>query len=214
MSRRRRAPRYGPPADPGITELTRATLPRTDLRDRPLRVSVAAGELVAQGWGGARASVPLAEIGALGAYRVDVYLGNTGGATFPRSGLLALDHDGRVRLRVTGVWSPDGAARLAEAAGVAALPPDTIRRWRDIGPVLRRRAPGYREIHTRARLLWLWYLGMAILLFPVPPLVMVLLVPVSSVAAFGGLIGCYLLCYLVGLRVPRAVRAYWRRRAR
>ncbi|HEX4222015.1 MAG TPA: hypothetical protein VHZ97_06625, partial [Pseudonocardiaceae bacterium] len=92
----RRGGKSPSPVPKGVPRLRPIEIPRTDLRNRPVRVVADAEAVTAYGWGGRSAAVPRAEIGAVGAY-LHVVTGARGGRKTV-SGVLVLDADARVLL--------------------------------------------------------------------------------------------------------------------
>jgi hypothetical protein len=186
-----------------LTELVPTDTPRTDLRNRPIRLTIEGEEIAAYGWGGRRAAVPRADIGQLGAY-LDIEHGSRGGR-WTYSSVLILDKDGRVLVRLTGHWDPKRADRFARGIGVRPLL--GMYRLRMIRKQLRNRAPGYRKIRARSRLISLWFTLSSVLF---------LIVPFVLDAVFGDRwgtaagIGGYLFWYLVTFRIPRWTRTLFR----
>lgn len=196
------------PVVKGVPRLRPIEIPRTDLRNRPIRVVADAEQVTAYGWGGRSASVSRAEIAGFGAYYHVVPSARGGRRTF--SGVLVLDTDSRVLLRVTGRWKPGEAVAFAKLAGLPAL--TGVGTLKAIHAQLRRRAPGYRKVRARSRLIGCWYALLLLLFFVAPP---VAEVNVSDGYGWFGFVGSfvatYLFWYLVAFRVPRLTRWLWRR---
>jgi hypothetical protein len=162
-------------------------------------------EVAVYGWGGRRVAVPRAEIGRLGAYS-DIERGPRGGR-WTYSSALILDTEDRTLVRLTGHWNPAQAAHFARGIGVPTLTglylPPEIRRQ------LRKRAPGYRKVRARSRLISLWYALLCLWFFIAPIILDVLLGERwGTVGAIGGLAAGYLACYVIAVWVPRWTRKF------
>lgn len=169
------------------------------------------------GWGGAHAQVPLASISRVITY--DIERINPKGPNPRWSGILLLNEQHQVLLRVTGRWDPAEVRRLFATHQFRAyttwigLDRGQLRKLRRVN---RRsnRAPGWRKIRMRSRWLVPWrtaiIVGGCIGLIAGSELGGYLLGNGSGFVLGLGL--DLALCYLVGVKVPDWIRAFYQRR--
>lgn len=214
MGRRHRKNPRPAPTPAQVNEVTPQVV--TDLKGRPLRVRIDHAGFIVDGWGGAHAAAPLAAITRVIAY--DIERINPKGPNPHWSGILLLDQQHRVSLRVTGRWDPVEVRRLFATHQFHActtwigLDRGQLRKLRRTN---RRsnRAPGWRKIRMRSRWLVPWrtaiIVGGSIGLIAGSELGGYLLDDSGYVLGIGLDLAFW---YLVGACVPDWIRAFHRRR--